>query len=334
MRAMGRHGVAIARGVVLAGLALGGVGASRSAAQMPVEPGLAVTMEVDTTAIHLGDAVSVRLSVDHPSAWSVQWPDSLDVAPFEVLAYEVPRSDPSPSGEGVRSVAGLRLTAFELGELDIPPIAIPVAAPDGAVRTLLTDPHRIGVESVGLDESGDIRDIRGPLAIARNWWVLVPWLLLAAAAGAGALYMRRRLRARPNREVTAPRTPPRPFHLVALDALDELERSPLLERGRVKTWHVRISEIIRTYVEGQLGVPALEMTTPEVVAGLRAAALSGPISESFDSFLARCDLVKFAKLRPGADSSRELLGVARSLVEMTSGPERQAAGGEAPGGQE
>ncbi len=297
---------------------------------------LRVVMEVDTTVVHLGDPIAVQLRVDHPADWSVQWADSLDVSPFEVLHYEVAAPGFSPEGAGTTSAVGLTLTSFELGELEIPPVEIRVLGPGGAVHTLFTDPYRIGVESVGLDESGDIREIRGPLSIARNWWILAPWLLLAAAAGACALYLHRRLRARPVAETVKPKTPPRPHHVVALEALDELERSSLLERGLVKTWHVRVSEIIRTYVEGQLEVPALEMTTREVAAGLRDAALGSRITDGFHTFLARCDLVKFAKLRPRADTSRELLEAARSLVAMTSGPGSEAEGGEsredAPGG--
>ena len=276
-------------------------------------------MHVDTTEIHLGDPISVRLDVDHPADWTVRWADSLDVAPFEVLDYRAAPPAASPDGDGMRSVAGLVVTSFELGELEIPSIAVDVAGPDGEVRALVTDPYRVGVVSVGLDESGDIREIRGPLSLARSWWTLVAWLLLAAAAGALALYLHRRRRAGPVAEPVKPKAPPRPHHLVALEALAELERSSLLERGQVKTWHVRISEIVRTYVEGQLRVPALEMTTREVVAGLRGAALGGEIVGSFHTFLAHCDLVKFAKLRPEADSSRELVGAARDLVEMTSG---------------
>lgn len=295
---------------------------------------LRVAMEVDTTMIHLGDPVAVRLAVDHPADWVVHWADSLDIAPFEVLDYAVtaPRAAPrggtggsAGAGGGARSVAALTVTSFELGELEIPAIEVAVAAPDGTVHTVSTDPFRIGVESVGLDESGDIRAIKAPLSIARSWWALLPWLLLATALGAGALYLHRRMQARPAVEIAKPQPPPRPHHLVALEALDELERSSLLERGQVKRWHVRVSEIVRAYVEGQLEVPALEMTTGEVVAGLRAAALGGRITDAFQRFLARCDLVKFAKLRPGTEASRELLGAARSLVEMTSGPV-QAAG--------
>ena len=302
---------------------------------------LRVTMEVDTTVIHLGDPVVVRLAVDHPADWVVRWTDSLAIAPFEVLDYAVSAPGAAPvggtggsagAGGGARSLAALTITSFELGELEIPPIEVAVAAPDGTVHAVLTDPFRIGVESIGLDESGDIREIKAPLSIARSWWALLPWLLLAAAVGAGALYLRRRMQGRPAAAIAKPQPPPRPHHLVALEALDELERSSLLERGQVKRWHVRVSEIIRAYVEGQLAVPALEMTTGEVVAGLRAAALGGRITDAFYTFLARCDLVKFAKLRPGADASRELLGAARSLVEMTSGPVQAAGGGDRPDG--
>ena len=292
--------------------------AQTGAAQTPQ-----IAMEVDTTAIHVGDRLAVRLTVVHPDDWVVAWPDSLAISPFEVLEYvvAVPEAVPVavPGGGGMRAAATLAVTSFELGELEIPPIEVAVTEPDGTVQVLSTDPFRIGVESVGLDESGDIREIKGPLSIARNWWTLAPWLLLVAAVGAGAVYLRRRAHARPVVEAEKPKVPPRPFHLVALEALDELEASSWLDRGQVKRWHVRVSEIIRTYVEGQLEVPALEMTTGEVVSGLRGAALGGRVTEAFHAFLARCDLVKFAKLRPGADESRELLGVARNLVQMTSG---------------
>ena len=306
------HACWIAAFVLLA--AFGAAGAAQD---------LGLHMEVDTTQVHVGDPVEVRLLVDHPEDWAVQWADSLDVAPFEVLRYEVAAPDPWPDGKGVASTAVLALTSFELGELEIPSIPIQVAGPDGAVRTLFTDPYRIGVVSVGLDESGDIREIRGPLAIARSWWLLLPWLLLAGAVAAGGLYLQRRMQAAPAAGPVRPKTPPRPPHLVALEALAELERSSMLERGEVKGWHVRISEIVRAYVERQLEVPALEMTTREVVAGLRAAALGAEITDGFGTFLARCDLVKFARLRPGADRSRELLGAARELVEMTSGVARK-----------
>ena len=278
-------------------------------------------MTVDTTLIHVGDPVTVRLSVDHPEGWAVEWPDSFEIAPFEVL--HVDRAVPEPAvggGEAVRSTATIVVTSFELGELELPAIEVSVTAPDGTTRTLVTDPFHVGVESVGLDESGDLRDIKGPLSIPLTWWRVLPWVLLALAlAGGVAYYLHRRRRAAPASAPPVPRAPPRPYHELALEALRALEKSSLLERGQVKEYHVRISEILRRYIEGQLEVPALELTTQEVVGGMQRAALGGRVTGAFRTFLERCDLVKFAKLRPGSDEARALMAQARELVRMTSG---------------
>lgn len=279
-----------------------------------------VVMEVDTTVVHLGDPVSVRLSVEHPPGWAVQWPDSLDATPFEVLRYDA--TGPTE--------ARLVLAGFELGDLEIPSFRIPLSGPEGAADTLTTDPFGVGVVSVGLDESGDIRDIKGPLSIARSWWAAALWLALAAVLAVGGFYAWRRRRSRPAiARPGPPPPPPRPHHVVALEALAELESSRLLDQGRVKEYHVRVSEIVRTYVEGQLEVPALEMTTGEVVDGLEGAALGAPLCDKFRSFLERCDLVKFAKLRPAGDDSRASLAMARDLVRRTSGTGGAEARGDA-----
>lgn len=286
-------------------------------------------MTVDTTLIHVGDPVTVRLSVGHPEGWVVEWPDSFDVAPFEVLHAGSAPPVAAADGDGLRSTATLVVTSFELGELELPAIAVPVTAPDGTARTLVTDPFRIGVESVGLDESGDLRDIKGPLSLARSWWVVLLWAALAAVLFGGVAYYvyRRRRTEEPQSRPAVPRAPPRPFHEIALEALRALEKSALLERGQVKEYHVRISEIIRRYIEGQLEVPALELTTREVADGMRRAALGAPTAEAFRRFLERCDLVKFAKLRPESEDSRELMGRARELVRMTSGGGRPDGAG-------
>ncbi len=276
-----------------------------------------IFMEADTTLIHVGDPVSVRLRVSHPPGWSVRWPDSVDVAPFEVLRYETGQT--GADGDRRGSSAEVIITSFELGEMDIPPIEVLAEAPDGSAQTLITDPFRIGVESVGLDESGEIRGIKGPLSVPRSWWGPALWLALLGTATGGLALAWRRLRRRTAPEIAAPPpSPPRPFHLVALEALDALGSSNLLEQGRIKKYHVRVSEIIRTYVEGQLQVPAREMTTGEVVNGLRRAALGDKITEKFRIFLESCDLVKFAKVRPSYGDSRVTLVWARELVELTS----------------
>ena len=186
------HGRVPGRAVACAAL-FGALLAARSASAQD----LRISMGVDTTVIHVGDPVTARLTVDHPEGWVVEWPDSFEVAPFEVLRVDRAAPAAAETGDGMRSAATLFVTSFELGELELPSIAVPVTAPDGTTETLLTDPFRIGVVSVGIDESGDLRDIRGPLSIPRSLWFVLPLVLIAVAAVAGAYYLRRRRRGRP-----------------------------------------------------------------------------------------------------------------------------------------
>jgi hypothetical protein len=272
-----------------------------------------VATEVDSTRVTVGDRITMTVTVEHPASARVTWPDSLDLAPFEVLGVrELP---PSGSGDVARSAVSLTLSAFELGMLEIPPFDVAVTSADGAVEALSTDRFGIEVVSVGADESGDIRDIRGPVgipigALRLALWVLLPLLLVAALWIAA-----RRLRAKKD-EATHPALGPlpRPAHEVALEALAALDASPLLERGMVKEYHIEASDILRTYVEARFHVDALEMTTAEVLAGLEDAGVDARFRDGLRAFLEQCDLVKFAKVRPGPDVSRQVLDLGRGVV--------------------
>ena len=269
---------------------------------------------VDTTRITVGDRIEMTLAVEHAAGERVVWPDSLNVAPFEVLAARA--EAPAAQGESVVSRAVLTLTTFELGELEIPSFDVQVEGPDGT-RTLRTDPFGIEVVSVGLDEGDGIRGIRGPMAIPLSPVYVGVGLLLAVLLMAIAVWAWRRYRSKEDHEKTSPSGPPRAAHDVALEALDALERSPLLVEGRVKDFHVALSEIARSYVEGRFGVRALEMTTREIRTGLAASSAPSEFAAGLGPVLDRCDLVKFAKVRPSADISRELVGEVRALVVST-----------------
>lgn len=287
-----------------------------------------VTIEPDTTEIHVGDPLALRLSVEHPADLAVRWPDSLALGPFEALALEA--SPPEASADGARTAAVLHVTAFELGELEIPSFALELTDGGDGTATVSTDPVVIGVTTVGLDEGGDIRDVTGPRAIARNWLFLWPWFLLAAAlAGAGYWWGRRRRRG-PDRIESRPPVPARPPHEIALEALDRLEASPLLARGDIKPYHIEVSRIIRAYLEGRYRIWALEMVTPDVISSLGHAGVDPGIRTAFERFLDACDLVKFAKRRPDDAACRNILADARALVERTKFvPPPPAAGAEA-----
>jgi hypothetical protein len=172
------------------------------------------------------------------------------------------------------------------------------------------------VVTVGRDENGDIRDIRGPLWISVGVVQVGLWVLIFLALMTLVIWWIRRRRSRSGSEADVESgPPPRPPHEVALEALAELQASPMLERGQVKEYHILVSDILRTYVEGHFRVHALEMTTGEVLGGLDEVGVEDQTRADFKRFLESCDLVKFAKVRPGVEESERVLVLGRSIVE-------------------
>jgi hypothetical protein len=275
-----------------------------------------VRTEVDTTAITLGDRVYLTVTVEHDAGTTVIWPDSLDLGPFEVLGATV--QEPERLNGRLWSGARLTLTAFQLGELEIPSFAVRVVGPDStSASDLSTRALSVSVASVGRDESGDIREIKDPLSIPRNWLLLWPWAV--GAAGLAAIYwLFRRYRAsRQPVTVQVSQKPARPPHELAYEALDRLEQAGHLDRGEIKTHYIEVSDIIRTYIEGRYGVEAMEMATYEVMDGLERVELTTETRQEFEWFFDECDLVKFAKLVPDPMACRAIVPAARRLIDAT-----------------
>jgi hypothetical protein len=275
-----------------------------------------VEASVDTTAITVGGRLQLTVTVEHEAGTVVTWPDSLDLGPFELLDAVV--MEPERLNGRLRSTARFTLTAFELGDLEIPSLPVRLVGPDGASATVLsTRVLNVGVASVGRDESGEIRGIKGPLSIPRNWLLLWPWALgLAAAATAYWLFRRYRAGRQPETRQT-PRTPPRPPHELAYEALDRLESAGLLDQGEIKVHYIEVSDIIRAYIEGRYGIEAMELATHEVIAGLDEVDLLPEMRKEFEWFFDECDLVKFAKLIPDPVACRAIVPAARRLVDGT-----------------
>ena len=274
-----------------------------------------VRAEVDTTLVTVGDRVTLTVSVEHPSGATVLWPDSISLEPFEAIDAVV---EPTrTTGEVAVSTARVTLTAFELGELEIPPLEVTVLMPDGAREELTSDRFVVEIVSVGADEGGDIREIRGPLAIPVSALRLVLYFLLLLVPVLLAWLLYRRWRPGAPEEQVARGLPPRPAHEIALEELAALERSPLLQRGQVKEFHIAASDILRIYVERRFMVDAREMTTREILDGLERAGVGDTVREPLGRFLEQCDLVKFAKARPETTVSTETLGLGRDVVRDT-----------------
>lgn len=188
-----------------------------------------------------------------------------------------------------------------------------VAAPDALVivQSLLDQP--------GATPPADVRDIKGPVAVPHDYRPLL-WLgaavlgVLALAAGLYHVINRRRR--------GVPVLAPRPAHEIALETLAKLHAARLLEAGRQVEFYVRLSDIVRTYLEMRFHVRAPEMTTEEFLqAAQRNPQLAPPQRSLLGNFLAEADLVKFARYVPAAENAERAYRAAREFVQSTAPPE-------------
>jgi hypothetical protein len=205
----------------------------------------------------------------------------------------------------------LVITCFDSGRHVLPPIRFPFVAGERA-DTIATRPLYLDVLTMPLDSTQNFADIKPVYGMPIGWDDVWPWLLVAgllllvsAAAGFGVYAFIRRRNNKPVFGASRPKEPP---HATALRELDRLRGEKLWQSGRVKEYYTRLSDIVRTYVEGRFGVPAMEMTRDEILAGLRSAGFEdNNLVDRLWNLFSLSDMVKFAKAEPPANENETSL---------------------------
>ena len=184
--------------------------------------------------------------------------------------------------------------------------------------TITTEPVTYLVTSVDVKNVEQIKPIKGPLPAEFNYLPLALAIFgLFGVLSLGHLYLRR---GRLGKELVSqlPDTPD--YYLETMLALDHLEQQDLIAQAQFEELHIRLSTILRSYLENYFGIPAQEQTTEEF---LREISESDRFTleekEALDRFLHLTDLVKFASFNPGDTRSITALESVRSFVQATGG---------------
>jgi hypothetical protein len=125
--------------------------------------------------------------------------------------------------------------------------------------------------------------------------------------------MARRVRPAP------PPPPPRPPWEIAAMKLADLRRRKqrMIEEGRAAQFVDEVSDVVREYLGGRFGFDGLETTTDEMLLLLRERQCSVGLWQEIAAYLARCDLVKFAKVEPDQDEADLVFAKAQDIVQFS-----------------
>ena len=284
-----------------------------------------ISATVKPVAAKLGDPITVAIKVRHKPGISVNLPLKLELDKFSELSREENTRQLGAKGEmpEVEATFTLRVAAYELGELTLPPVEVTALGPRGELITLTTAEVPIKIASVMANEpQPKLKAMEPPVSVfQRTWWLIYLIIGLAAAGvvAAATLLISRHLRNR--RKRAAPPPPPIPPHVIALERLNALDLEGLIAQERFKELYLELSEIVRGYTGGRWRFDALEMTTYEIGEALTRAGVEPDLRLRLEAYYNDCDLVKFARYVPDPDAAREAEGEARAIVEETKNQE-------------
>ncbi len=295
--------------IVLSAVVLAG-----SAGAAPEEIALSVEPSEVTVGAVFEATVTFRLPADHDA--TIPGEDA-DFGPAEVRDFS--RQQSTASNGQTEYTATWSLVLWEAGETTLQAPAIATRGPDGQVRELERPEATITVSSVLPEGAGEIRDIRGPREIPLQWYhyaiAAAPVVALLALIGGLVWWLRTRGSEEAEEDNAAEPLPPAEE---ALTALRELEAQDLVAEGMLKEHYVRLSWILRNYIERRWRLPALEETTGMLAYTMRGSAcLDEGLITRITGLLRRADLAKFAKHCPDAATAAEDLTEVRDIVRAT-----------------
>jgi hypothetical protein len=303
------------------------------ALQPAFPPGVEMHVKATPEIATIGDPIRIDLEITAPSGYRIEIPKPAShIGDFTILDFSSGRA--AAIGKSEKRIAAsstqpqtsqhyrahLLAALYKTGTFTFPALLIKLTAADGKEIALSSTAVTIEIRSVLSDKNQELKDLKKQADLPeRRGWII--WLVIAAVLIAGAiiwiLLRRKRRRA----------TPLSPEQVRNLMDLAEADLRALLARGfpdsgGEKPFYVLLSEIARRILEAGYEIHTAERTTAEIVSSLNGKPeIESAAAGLIESFLFRCDAVKFARYIPSptehdaaAHDALQILAEARKAV--------------------
>jgi len=282
-----------------------------------------VNVSMDTSVMLIGDQTRVVLHATYPDSLQVKFPVYADTIIKKLEILDIPKADTVYQDHMVHVTQSYLVTSFDSGWYEIPPMKFAILFPKSQLHdTLESLPVYFGVQTIRIDttQANAIADIKKPLDAPLTFKEVLPFV----EGGLGliillflAYYLFKRF-AKKEPLFIKKEKPREPAHVIALRDLDGLKEEKLWQKGLVKEYYSRLTDIIRTYMDDRFDIHAMELTTEEIRELLRKnIEIDKPLKENLVENLVVADFVKFAKASTLADENEKILKFAYDFVLKT-----------------
>lgn len=277
---------------------------------------ISVKVSTDSSNYLVGDYINFKIETIHKEGITFFLPSIKDsLKGLEYLSQKA--AETKKVDDKIQTIFQFVFAGYDSGAYVIPSFLISYTQKgDTNSYFFRTDSLLINVNTVQVDTSAGIKDIKNPELIPFDYKELLLWLAGIIVLGLILFYLYKRFKKKPIKEEIIKIVKKSPWE-DAIDSLNELEKKQLWQKGEVKQYHSEITEIIRRYFELRFNFNALEMTTTEVISNLKNNSESNSITEITEAFLNNADMVKFAKFIPMPQVNEEMMQQAREIVQKT-----------------
>ena len=276
-----------------------------------------ISTEIDTTFIKIGEQVQWKVTVDIDSTDFVIFPEGQTFSPLETV--EAFATDTTRNKDRLTLQKIYALTQFDSGAYKLPSQRIDING-----TGFMTDSSLINVATVPVDTLNQkMYDIKPIINVEKSnytfWKYLLIGLLILLILG--GLFYWFVLRKKPLTEEEKVALLP-PYDRALLE-LKKLENSKYLIQDEYKQYYSELTTIVRSYLEEDAHVTALESTTGQLIEKLELLKDAGELKldddtiKQFQQILQTADLVKFAKNKPSTSVAEQDRKLVEQIVEKT-----------------
>jgi len=286
-----------------------------AAAMPPLPAEISIRMDAHPKAATVGDPIRLDMDISMPQGYLAEIPKPvaqsadcsiMDFFPGPTLpgankSEESARPAAPQTGAFVRHRARVVIAIYRTGKFTFPSIPVKIKTAGGKETTVSSPPVEIQVQSVLAEKNPALRDLKKQAEIPEpTRWLLWGTLALSVCVLCAILwhFWRRR------RRKSFPLTPAQRQDLLELAESDlrNLLAQGFPEKGKEKQFYVLLSDIIKRILSAGYGIHTAEQTTSEIMEALNQNTVPGSAeAKKIESFLLRCDVVKFAKYVPSVD---------------------------------
>lgn len=270
--------------------------------------GVSASVQVGRENITVGDVIPLRVTVTHPQGWRVVFPKLEKMwGELDVRTQSAPVITQNTDGTETTS-AQIEVAYFRPGAVTTPELNLTIADAQGQVQNIYAAPVTLEVKSVLAENDKELRDIKPQ---AELWQLsssplpLLSSLTLAFTILGGAAVVAWKHRPIPDKRTPRQR---------ALDSMKALELAPSSEPSEVKFICVRVSQVLREYLDQGCAIPAQDLTTGELAQALKTREVPSNVASQLIHILRACDDVKFANDPTDVQAIQALIGMAQQII--------------------